>query len=111
MAVDAKQRLKQARAERFKSYDTKRKNLVEELEERERAFKKARTEKQAEEVAAWHDTERIKEEGKRLREQKERELRERMNPTRHEETPPVADEEEDAPPALGEFLSAHQYSR
>ncbi len=43
MAVDAKQRLKQARAERFKSYDTKRKNLVERLEERERAFKKART--------------------------------------------------------------------
>lgn len=101
MAVDAKLRLKQARAERFKSYDTKRKNLVEELEERERAFKKARTEKQAEEVATWRDTERIKEEGKRLREQKEKELRQRMQPARHDETPPGADEDEDAPPALG----------
>jgi len=36
-------------AERFKSFDSKRKNLVEELEERERAFEKARTEKQKEE--------------------------------------------------------------
>ncbi|KJA23059.1 hypothetical protein HYPSUDRAFT_201621 [Hypholoma sublateritium FD-334 SS-4] len=100
MAVDAKLRLKQARAERFKSYDTKRKNLVEELEERERAFKKARTEKQAEEVATWRDTERIKEEGKRLREQKEKELREKMQPAHRDETPAGPNDEEDAPPAL-----------
>ncbi|KAF9568700.1 DnaJ-domain-containing protein [Agrocybe pediades] len=97
LALDAKQRLKLARKERFKSYDNKRKNLVEELEERERAFKKARMEKQKEEVETWKDTERIKEEGKRLREQKEKELRDKMYPKKEQ----VADEEEeDAPPAM-----------
>ncbi|KAJ8469950.1 hypothetical protein ONZ45_g16718 [Pleurotus djamor] len=34
----------------------KRKNLVEELEERERAFQKARVEKQQEEIKVWHET-------------------------------------------------------
>lgn len=102
MAVDAKMRLKQARTERFKSYDNKRKNLVEELEERERAFKKSRMEKQKEEMETWHETERIKEEGKKLREQKEREMHERMNPKQPEESNSKK-EEEDAPPALGNF--------
>ncbi|KAF9443117.1 hypothetical protein P691DRAFT_809431 [Macrolepiota fuliginosa MF-IS2] len=49
--------------------------MVEELEERERAFKKARVDKQKEEVKVYHETEKIKEEGRKLREQKERELR------------------------------------
>ncbi|KAF5310618.1 hypothetical protein D9619_007973 [Psilocybe cf. subviscida] len=97
MAVDAKMRVKQARTERFKSYDTKRKNLVEELEERERAFKKARMDKQKEEVQTWQETEKIKEEGKRLREQKEKEMRERMAPLKPQG--PEQDEEE-APPAM-----------
>lgn len=99
LALDAKLRVKQARAERFKSYDNKRKNLVEELEERERAFKKARMDKQKEEVETWRDTERIKEEGKKLREQKEKEMWEKMHPPKQEE--PMMDEEEDVPPAMG----------
>jgi len=99
LALDAKQRVKLARKERFKSYDNKRKNLVEELEERERAFKKARMEKQNEEVETWRDTEKIKEEGKRLREQKEKELREKMHPKKDE--PTQEEEDEDAPPAMG----------
>ncbi|KAJ7180498.1 DnaJ-domain-containing protein [Mycena filopes] len=37
LALDAKLRVKAARNERFKSYDNKRKNMVTELEERERA--------------------------------------------------------------------------
>ena len=67
LALDAKVRLKEARKARFASYDTKRKGLVEELEARERAFKKARVEKQAEERARWMENERIMEEGRRLR--------------------------------------------
>ncbi|KAJ3503923.1 hypothetical protein NLJ89_g8215 [Agrocybe chaxingu] len=94
LALDAKLRLKLARKERFKAYDNKRKNLVEELEERERAFKKARMEKREEEVQTWHSNERIKEEGKRLREEKEREMKARMAP----QMPEV--EEEDAPPPM-----------
>ncbi|PFH49567.1 hypothetical protein AMATHDRAFT_147404 [Amanita thiersii Skay4041] len=78
LALDAKLRIKLARAERFKAYDSKRKNLVEELEERERAFKKARVDKQKEEVARWQETEKIKEEGRKLREQREQEMKARQ---------------------------------
>ena len=78
LALDAKLRIKQARAERFKSYDGKRKNLVEELEERERALKKARVDKRKEEAEAMLANEKIKAEGKKLREEKEKELKMRM---------------------------------
>ena len=50
MALDAKVRLKEAKAQRFKQYDSKRKAMVEELEERERAFKKAKMEQQKEDA-------------------------------------------------------------
>ena len=73
VALDAKLRIKKARAERYKNYDHKRKNLVEELEERERSFKKARVDKQKEEAVRWEQTEKIKDQGRRLREEKEKE--------------------------------------
>ncbi|KAF8889569.1 DnaJ domain-containing protein [Infundibulicybe gibba] len=95
LALDAKLRLKHAREARFKTYDTKRKNLVEELEERERAFKKARTDKQKEEVERWQETEKIKEEGRRLREEREKEMK-----RKEEEKGRRDEDEEDAPPAL-----------
>lgn len=91
-------RLKQARAERFKGYDNKRKNLLEELEERERAFKKVRVDKQKEEVARWHETEKIKDEGRRLREEKEKELQKRES-ERYKATEKSVDELEE--PSLG----------
>ncbi|PPQ96762.1 hypothetical protein CVT26_010217 [Gymnopilus dilepis] len=98
MALDAKLRVKQARVERFKSFDNKRKNMLNELEERERAFKKQRMDKAKEERDALAETERIKEEGKRLREQKEAEMRRRMM---GEEEARRREEEEDVPPAMG----------
>ncbi|ESK93453.1 dnaj domain protein cwf23 [Moniliophthora roreri MCA 2997] len=76
LALDAKLRVKQARAERFKSYDNKRKNLVQELEERERAFKKQKLEKQKEAQARFQEEEKIKDEGRRLREGKQKQLHE-----------------------------------
>ena len=90
-------RVKQAKAERFKNYDNKRKNLVEELEAKEREYKKARVDKQKEEVDKWHQTEKIKEEGRKLREEREKEL---LMRARQQQEPRV-DQEEDAPPALG----------
>jgi DnaJ family protein C protein 17 len=75
LALDAKLRIKEARKARFSTYDAKRKGLVEELEERERAFKKARMEKQKEEVDRWRETEKIKEEGRRLREERQNAIR------------------------------------
>ena len=97
LALDAKLRVKQAKAERFKNYDNKRKNLVEELEAKEREYKKARVDKQKEEVDKWHQTEKIKEEGRKLREEREKEL---LMRARQQQEPRV-DQEEDAPPALG----------
>ncbi|EKM76405.1 hypothetical protein AGABI1DRAFT_78472 [Agaricus bisporus var. burnettii JB137-S8] len=75
LALDQKLRVKKARAERYKSYDAKRKNMVEELEERERAFKKTRLDKKNEEIKVQVETERIKEEGRKLRERKEEDIR------------------------------------
>ncbi|KAI0635132.1 DnaJ domain-containing protein [Trametes polyzona] len=74
MALDAKLRLKEARKARYAQYDAKRKGLVEELEERERALKKARTETEAQKKERWRENERIMEEGRRLREEREKEL-------------------------------------
>ena len=98
LALDAKLRLKKARTERYKAYDSKRKNLVDELEERERAFKKAKVDKQKEEAARHHENERVMEEGKKLREQRVQELKQRQ--AEAEATASVAQDEEE-PPALG----------
>ncbi|TFK72442.1 DnaJ-domain-containing protein [Pluteus cervinus] len=77
LALDAKLRIKLARVERFKSFDTKRKNMVDELEERERAFKKSKVDKEKEEISRWQTTEKIKEEGRKMREEREKQLKER----------------------------------
>ncbi|KAF7370775.1 Pre-mRNA-splicing factor cwf23 [Mycena sanguinolenta] len=82
LALDAKLRVKAARDERFKSYDNKRKNMVNELEERERAFKKAKMDQKRDEANRWQETEKIKEEGRRLREERENELRKREQEAR-----------------------------
>ncbi|PCH39432.1 DnaJ-domain-containing protein [Wolfiporia cocos MD-104 SS10] len=100
MALDAKVRLKEARKARYATYDAKRKNLVEELEERERAFKKARVEKQEEERARFFENERIMEEGRRLREEREKALRKREE---EREAAERAKASEDEPPALGDL--------
>ena len=104
MALDAKVRLKEAKAQRFKQYDSKRKAMVEELEERERAFKKAKMEQQKEEVARWHETEKIKEEGKRLREERQRAMQERER--EQEAAARQAEQEASDVPSIGEWITA-----
>ncbi|TFK26602.1 DnaJ-domain-containing protein [Coprinopsis marcescibilis] len=105
LALDAKLRVKLARTQRFKAYDTKRKNLVEELEERESAFKKAKFDRMKEEVEAQHQTERIKEEGRKLREERERNLREREKEEYRKATEQETkmDEDVEEPPPLDQF--------
>ena len=78
--------------------------MVEELEAREQAFKKARVGKQKEEVELWQETERIKEQGRRLREDKEREMRQRGE----EQSRATGDAAEDdlEAPSLGMVLVA-----
>ncbi|KAG8715520.1 hypothetical protein FRC11_003545 [Ceratobasidium sp. 423] len=70
-ALDASRKIKLARAERFAAYDSKRRGLQDELEERERAFKKARVEKAQAEQALQEEIERLGEEGRRRRKEKE----------------------------------------
>ncbi|KAI0646286.1 DnaJ-domain-containing protein [Trametes meyenii] len=74
LALDAKLRLKEAKKARFAQFDAKRKVMVEDLEERERALKKARTETEAQKKERWRENERIMDEGRRLREEREKEL-------------------------------------
>ncbi|KAJ7164727.1 hypothetical protein C8R43DRAFT_239062 [Mycena crocata] len=93
LALDAKLRVKAARDERFKSYDNKRKNMVTELEERERAFKKAKMDQQRDEASRWEETEKIKDAGRRLREERENEIRRREA----EAARPAVEEEVEAP--------------
>ncbi|KIJ62147.1 hypothetical protein HYDPIDRAFT_158380 [Hydnomerulius pinastri MD-312] len=105
LALDAQLRLAAAKKARFASYDNKRKNLVTELEEREREFKKARLEKQKEKAAREGENDRVKEAGRRMREERERELEERER-AKAEEARMEAEEEAldaDAPPPPGPY--------
>ncbi|CDO70078.1 hypothetical protein BN946_scf184806.g5 [Trametes cinnabarina] len=104
MALDAKLRMKEARKARFAQYDAKRKNLVEELEERERAFKKARTDSEAQKRERWRENERIMDEGRRLREERERELLRREQEREELERKANAATSDLEPPTLGMFF-------
>ncbi|KAF7318981.1 J domain-containing protein [Mycena chlorophos] len=77
LALDAKLRAKHAREARFKTYDTKRKNMVTELEERERAFKKAKLDQEAEEIKNRTENDKIKDAGRRMREERENALKQK----------------------------------
>lgn len=72
--------------------------MVDELEERERAFKKARMDKADDEVKQQQEEERIKEAGRRMMEAKAEEAKKRKYDTEKEAE---RKEEESLPPALG----------
>jgi DnaJ homolog subfamily C member 17 len=94
--------LKEASKARRGKYDAKRKILVEELEERERALKKSKTDQVKAEAERLQETERIRVEGRRMREARERELLQA-----EEEAKQAAEEREKelAPPPLGVLFS------
>ena len=103
MALDAKMRVKEARKARFAAYDNKRKNLVEELEEREREFKKAKVDKAEKQKQVWRENERIMEEGRLMREAREKDFLRREEEAQAESKRMKAEME---PPALGMLLSS-----
>ncbi|KAG8714413.1 hypothetical protein FRC08_011949 [Ceratobasidium sp. 394] len=86
-ALDASRKIKLARAERFAAYDSKRRGLQEELEERERAFKKARVDKAQAEQAQREEVERLGEEGRRRRKEKEEEMLKRVEEEAKKQAP------------------------
>lgn len=98
LALDAKIRLKEARKQRYAHYDNKRKTMVDELETREREFKKSRLDKQKAEAAQKTENERIKEEGRKLREKRAEELEQQEADQRRKRNAPPDDVDE--PPAL-----------
>jgi DnaJ homolog subfamily C member 17 len=73
--LDASLRVKLARKERFAKFDAKRKGMQDELEEAERAVKKAKMDKAKEERERREEAERIKEEGRRMRQERENEIK------------------------------------
>ncbi|KAH0833926.1 hypothetical protein J3R83DRAFT_11111 [Lanmaoa asiatica] len=104
LALDAQLRLAAAKKARFSAYDNKRKVLVTELEERERAFKKSRLEQEKQKASREGENDRIKEAGRRMREERERRLEE-LARTKVEEPRTEAEDKEDenAPPPLGPY--------
>lgn len=105
LALDAQLRLAAAKRARFSAYDDKRKALVAELEERERAFKKSRMEQEKQKAAREGENDRIKETGRQMREVRERQLEElaraKAGDTRMEAEDDGPDE--NAPPPLGPY--------
>ncbi|KLO13725.1 DnaJ-domain-containing protein [Schizopora paradoxa] len=97
LALTSQIKAKEARKARFAKYDAKRKNLQEELEERERAFKKQKLDKASEDRKREMENERIKEQGRRLREEKEAELNKRVEEETVEDGDSAADEESEIP--------------
>lgn len=97
LALDAKLRLIAARKERTAGFDAKRKGLIDELEERERAFKKQKSERDQETRDRWKETERIKDENKRLMELRQQQQNASMNPKPVELT-----EDPNAPPEISQ---------
>lgn len=67
-ALDVSIRAKLARKERYSAQDSKRKALIDELEEKERIFKRRRSEQTREQHAQTKDLDRIKAENRILRE-------------------------------------------
>jgi len=77
LALDATIRIKEARNNRFAALDHKRKVEVEELEERERVFKRQKEDKARHETVEQLEVDRIKEEGRKRMRMKAEELSEK----------------------------------
>ena len=73
--LDASLRVKFARKERFAKFDGKRKAMQVELEEAERAVKKAKESNEKARREREEEADRIKEEGRKMRQGKEHELK------------------------------------
>lgn len=84
--LDASLRVKFARKERFSKFDAKRKGMQDELEEAERAVKKAKMDKAKEERERKEEADRIKEEGRRMRQERENEVRRKEEEQRSRDT-------------------------
>ena len=104
LAVDAKLRIQNARKARYANYDSKRKAMMEDLEDRERAFKKQKENRDKEQRDKHAQAEMAKGEGKRMMEERLA----AMKAMEEQQTAEAAKEEEEAlPPTIGLFNSLY----
>lgn len=104
MALDAKLRIQEARKQRYANFDKKRKNLLEELEEGERAAKEAKSAETKKKQRYAQEAEQIRDAGKRMVEERQAELRRQQEEADRAEK---SAQEEFEPPPLGAYLSLH----
>lgn len=97
MALDAKIRLKEARTQRYAASDKKRKVMIDELEAREREFKKSKLEKDQHQTKVWRENERVMDEGRRLREQREKDLSQREEEAKRAAAAALSDLDDEPP--------------
>ena len=88
-------RARKARAERFKSLDSKRKNLAEDLVAREEAYKKAKLEERTNERNEHLELEKLKREGERLRKMKEQKYGKEAEEAENERRQQIAAQQKD----------------
>ncbi|KAF8591247.1 DnaJ-domain-containing protein [Ramaria rubella] len=96
--LDASLRVKVARKERFAKFDSKRKGMQDELEDAERAVKRAKMDKEREERNRKEEAEKIKEEGRKMRQDRQDAM------TRKEEEKKTRERESTEALKLGEYL-------
>ena len=101
MALDAKLRIQEARKHRYANFDKKRKAMLEELEEAERADREAKSVDAAKKQRFAQEAEQIRDAGRRMVEERQAELQ-----RQHEEAERAEKSAQDElePPPLGAYL-------
>lgn len=108
LALNTSVRAKEARKARFAKLDAKRKTAQEDLEQREKqASKRQKRETEKEAREREHENERIKEIGRKMRVDREKELQ----MTQEVEVASTKAEEEETVPKLGNIIKYYLCSR
>lgn len=105
MALDAKLRIQEARKQRYANFDKKRKVMLEELEEAERADREAKSSEVKKKQRYAQEAEQIRDAGRRMVEERQAELRRQQEEAERAEK--IAQEELEPPP-LGAYLSLYR---
>jgi len=100
MALDAKLRIQEARKQRYANFDKKRKAMLEELEEAERADREAKSAEATKKQRYAQETEQIRDTGRRMVEERQADLRRQQEEAERAEK---SAQEELEPPPLGVY--------
>jgi len=102
-ALDDKLKVKAARKQRYAAYDAKRKTMMDELDNREREFKKTKVAEAQEKSARANEEERIKEDGRRMMREKAAEKLKTFAPPSPKERPDVKGKAKEVVAPSGKF--------